>query len=152
MNRLLGELMLFFPVWPFAAICSAILFYVRHRNRIEPERRVPVSVYVLAVIVCGSIAGYLGVVFGIEWGCSIPQSGNLCGLIGFLIVGPISSVLGIVLLGLGLSLVRPAPKPNLMARFKFKLTVPGFAARFLSRCTCCSRWVTPVPAARAFRI
>ncbi len=110
MNTLFGVLMPFFPVWPLAAICAAILFYVRHRNRVEPERRVPVGVYVFAVIVCGTIAGFLGVVFGIKWGCSIPESGNLCGLIGFLVVGPISSVLGIILVGLWLSRIQPAPK------------------------------------------
>jgi len=108
---LLGVLMLFFPVWPLAAICAPILFYVRHRNRIEPERRVQVSVYIFAVIVCGGVAGFLGVVLGIKWGCSIPASGNLCGLIGFLVIGPMSCVLAIVLVGLGLSLIRPAPKP-----------------------------------------
>jgi hypothetical protein len=112
MNTFFGVLMPFFPLWPLAAICSAILFYVRHRNRIEPERRVSVGLYVFLVMVCGSIAGCLGVVFGIKWECSIPESGNLCGLIGFLVVGPISSLIGIVLLGLWLSRIQPAPKPD----------------------------------------
>jgi hypothetical protein len=110
MNTLFGVLMPFFPLWLLAAIGAAIGFYVRHRNRIEPERRVPVGMYVFAVIACGGIAGVLGVVFGIKLGCSILESGNLCGLIGFLVVGPISSVLGIVLLGLWLSRIQPAPK------------------------------------------
>jgi hypothetical protein len=107
MNKLLGELMLLFPVWPFATIGAAVLFYVRHRNRIEPTRRVPVGLYILGVIVAGTVAGGLGVMFGIRWGCSIPQSGNLCGLIGFLVIGPISCFLGIVLVGVGLSRIRP---------------------------------------------
>jgi hypothetical protein len=82
MNKLLGELMLLFPVWPFATIGAAVLFYVRHRNRIEPTRRVPVGLYILGVIVAGTVVGGLCVMFGIRWGCSMPQSGNLWGLIG----------------------------------------------------------------------
>src|SRR5438105_1123379 len=105
MNDLLGVLMLLFPLWPAVAIGSAVFFYIRHRNRIEPERRLPPGVYVLAVIVCGIVAGFIGVVFGIRWACSIPGSGNLCGLAGFLVVGPIAGTLGIVLVGLALSLI-----------------------------------------------
>ena len=112
MNDLLGRLMLLSPVWPFAGIGSALLFYLRHRNRVEPERRVPVALYLLAVVVCGGIAGVLGIVLGIQWGCSIAGAGNLCGLVGFLIVGPIACTVAIVLVGLALSLIRPAPKPT----------------------------------------
>jgi hypothetical protein len=71
------------------------------------------KVLIAGVIVAGTVAGAVGVVFGIQWSCSIPGSGNLCGLIGFLVVGPISGFLGVVLVGAGLSLVRPAPNPRL---------------------------------------
>jgi hypothetical protein len=67
------------------AIGSAVFFYTRHRNRIEPERRVPAVVYALAVIVCGGIAGFLGVAFGTSWACSRPNPGNLCGLVGLFV-------------------------------------------------------------------
>ena len=110
MNDFLGVLMLLFPLWPVVAIGSAVFFYIRHRNRIEPERRVPAIVYVSAVIVCGGIAGFLGVAFGTSWAC--PEMGNLCGLVGVLVVGPISCVLAIFLVGLALSLIRPEPKSN----------------------------------------
>jgi hypothetical protein len=102
----LGALVLLFPLWPVIAIGSAIFFYVRHRNRIEPERRVPVIVYILAMIICGGGVGFLGVVLGAAWAC--PGAGNLCGLVGVLVVGPISGTLAIVLVGLALSLIRPA--------------------------------------------
>ena len=110
MNDLLGVLMLLFPLWPVVAIGSATIFYIRHRNRIESERRVPAIVYVLAVIVCGGGAVFLGVVLGVTWAC--PGMGNLCGLVGVLVVGPISGTLAIFLVGLALSLIRPAQKPN----------------------------------------
>ena len=112
MNDFLGVLMLLFPLWPVVAIGSAVFFYIRHRKRIEPKRRVPAVVYALAVIVCGGIAGFLGVAFGTSWACSRPETANLCGLVGVLVVGPISCVLAIFLVGLALSLIRPEPKSN----------------------------------------
>ncbi len=67
---------------------SAVLFYIRHRDRIEPERRVPVAVYVIAVVVCGGVAGFFGVIFGVSLACSGPRAANLCGLVGVLVFGP----------------------------------------------------------------
>ena len=57
---------------PLVALLSAVLFYIRHRDRVEPERRVPGIAYVLSVIVCGVIAGYFGVIFGISQACNSP--------------------------------------------------------------------------------
>jgi hypothetical protein len=109
-EKLLGVLMLAFPVWPAIAIGSAAIFYVRHRNRIEPDRRVPVMLYIVAVIICGGGAAFLGVILGIAWAC--PRMGNLCGLVGFLVVGPIFGTLAIFLVGLALSLIPRPQKPN----------------------------------------
>jgi hypothetical protein len=108
MLKFVGMLVPLFPLWPFTAICAAILFYVRHRKRVEPERRVSPIAYALAVIVCGGAAGCLGVIAGIQWGCSIPNAGNLCGLIGFLVVGPFCGTLAVFLVGFALSLIPPA--------------------------------------------
>jgi predicted ABC-type exoprotein transport system permease subunit len=105
-----GVVRLLILLSPVVAIGSAVFFYTRHCNRIEPERRVPAVVYALAVIVCGGIAGFLGVAFGTSWACSRPNPGNLCGLVGLFVVGPISCLLAIVLVGLALSLIRPEPK------------------------------------------
>ena len=89
-------------------IGSPVYFYKRHRKLIEPERRVSVVAYILAVIICGGIAGFLGVALGTGWACSGPNPGNLCGLIGVFVIGPISCLLGIILVGLALALIRPA--------------------------------------------
>ncbi len=103
---LLGQISL------LAAIAAVIVLYNRHLNRVGPERRVSPIAYALAAIVCGGIAGWYGLGLGIKLeGCSSPGSGNLCGLWGFLVTGPISCALAIVLVGLALSLIRPAPKP-----------------------------------------
>jgi hypothetical protein len=108
MDTVLGLLMLLVPVWPLVAIISAVIFYTRHLNRVGPERRVPVVLYVLAVLVCAGAAGFLGMIWGAEWACSMPKAGNLCGLVGVLVVGPISGALATFLVGLALSLRRAA--------------------------------------------
>jgi len=93
---------------PFAAIIASFFFYARHRKLIEPERRVPIVAYVLALIIFGGIAGYAGIFLGIALAC--PKAGNLCGLFGFFVTGPILFSLAIFVCGLALSLVRPAAK------------------------------------------
>jgi hypothetical protein len=108
--KLFPLLMFLGPISPLVALLSAILFYNRHRDRVEPERRVPGIAYVLAVIIFGVLAGYFGVIFGIDLACNSPASGNLCGLWGFFVTGPFLMALAIVLTGWSLSLVRPAAK------------------------------------------
>jgi len=95
---------------PLIALVCAIPFYFRHRDRVEPERRIPPIAYVLAVIVCGVIAGYFGVIFGIKLACNSATSNNLCGLWGFFVTGPLTMALAIFLVGWSLSLVRPASR------------------------------------------
>ena len=112
LNDVLGALMLMFPVWPIIAIGSATFLYVRHRQRIGPERRLPVVVYVLAVIVAGGVAAFGGLLLGIDWACAQPGTGNLCGLVGVLVTGPIAGTLAIVLVGLALSLIGPDVEPS----------------------------------------
>jgi hypothetical protein len=90
---------------PFVAIPAAVGFYVRHRKRIEPDRRVPVAVYVLALIISGVLAGYAGMVGGMMLAC--PKTGNLCGLFGVFATGPTSFSLALFMVGLALFAVRP---------------------------------------------
>ena len=117
MNALETVIVKLFPVLmflglisPLVALLSAVLFYTHHRDRVEPERRVPAIAYVLAVIVCGIIFGYFGLVLGIRLACNSPTSSNLCGLWGFFVTGPLLMALAIFLVGLLVSLVRPAPE------------------------------------------
>ena len=95
---------------PIAAIMAACVLFARHRERIEPERRVPVVGFILAISICGAIGGYFGLVFGIGLAC--PEMGNLCGLWGFFVTAPIFFALGILLVGIVVSLIRPAPRPD----------------------------------------
>ena len=114
-ERQMGTLETLFPVLmviglisPSVALVSAIIFYIHHRGRVEPERRVPVIVFILALIVCAVIAGCFGLYLGLNMAC--PTLGNLCGLWAFLVTGPLLMALGIFLVGLGVFLVQPAPR------------------------------------------
>jgi tryptophan-rich sensory protein len=111
MNAVLGRLMLLFPVWPVIAISSAILFYVRHSRRTNADERMPAVLYAAAVLVCGAVATFGGMQLGVAWACARPESGNLCGLVGVLVTGPIAGAVAVVLLGCGLLWMRPGQKP-----------------------------------------
>jgi MFS family permease len=105
--NLFPVLMLVGLISPLVALISAIIFYVHHRDRVEPGRRVPIIVFILALIVCAFLAGCFGLYLGLNMAC--PKLGNLCGLWAFLVTGPILMALGIFLVGLAVSLVQPAP-------------------------------------------
>ncbi|HET7594342.1 MAG TPA: hypothetical protein VFK49_02750 [Stellaceae bacterium] len=94
---------------PGLAIGSAAVFYALHcKKRPDPERRIPALAYALLLLVC-AIAGYsLGMIYGIEWACSRP-AGNLCGLAGVFIAGPLVAAFAIFLVG-GLILLLPADR------------------------------------------
>ena len=94
-------------VSPFAAVIAAILLFGRHRARVEPARRVPVIGYVLAIIVCGVIGGFFGLISGLAFAC--PVLGNLCGLFPVFVTAPICFSLGVLLVGIAVSSIRPAP-------------------------------------------
>jgi len=93
---------------PLAAIAGAIVSFARYRNRVEPDRRIPVSAYVFAVIACGAVAGFFGFGWGIDHACYGPTAPNLCGLWGFFVTGPIAFALAVAGVGLVLSLIPPA--------------------------------------------
>jgi hypothetical protein len=105
-----GTLIWLAPVWPVIAIVCAVILYVRHCRVIEPARRVSPVVYVLGAIIGGVVGGLAGIGFGIKWACAGPDAGNLCGLVGFFVTGPIAGSVGVVLVALALSLVRPEPQ------------------------------------------
>jgi len=114
-ERQMGTLQTMFPVLmliglisPLVALVAAIVFYVHHRDRVGPERRIPVIAFILALIVCAGIAGCFGLYLGLKMAC--PASGNLCGLWAFLVTGPILMALGIFLVGLAVSCVQSAPR------------------------------------------
>jgi hypothetical protein len=44
-------------------------------------------------MICALVAFWAGTAWGARFACSRPSSGNLCGLLGFMVVGPLSSII-----------------------------------------------------------
>jgi cytochrome bd-type quinol oxidase subunit 2 len=109
LTNLFPLLMLIGLISPLVALISAIVFYARHRDLVEPERRVPVIAFILALVVCAVVGGCFGLYLGLNFACNSPRSGNLCGLWAFLVTGPILMAFGIFLVGLAVSAVKPRP-------------------------------------------
>src|SRR5215469_12269054 len=99
LDKLFPFLMLLGPLSPFAAILSAFVFYARHSNRIEPDRRVPAVAFALVAIVCGLVAGFFAMIWGVEAACR-PPAFNLCGLWGVFVTGPLAFSLAMVAVGM----------------------------------------------------
>jgi hypothetical protein len=95
---------------PVAAIIAACVLFARHRKRVEPARQVSVIGFVLAMVVCGAIGGTFGLLLGIGMAC--PGMGNLCGLWGFLVTAPIFLALGILLVGIVISMIPARTGPD----------------------------------------
>jgi hypothetical protein len=80
-----------------AAVCATV-FYGRYcRRRTEAERRLTGGAYASILLACAVVAYLVGMQLGIEWAC--PSAGNLCGLAGFFVAGPLASALAILLVG-----------------------------------------------------
>ena len=83
-------------VSPVVASACAVVFYARHCNAFpNAEDRISLLAYVLVLLVCAVIAFFFGLEYGIRWACSSRSGGNLCGLAGFFISGPIAAALAI---------------------------------------------------------
>src|SRR6266699_3822420 len=72
-------------------VVPAVIFYRRHcKERPRGENRFPLGLYVVALLICAFVAFWIGTGWGVSFACSGPSSGNLCGLLGFMVVGPLS--------------------------------------------------------------
>jgi len=92
-----------------ASICAA-LFYGRYRRtHPNPQDRISVTAYILALLVCAIIAFAIGLQYGVAWACASPWGGNLCGLVGFFITAPFSAALAIFSVGASILLLRGEP-------------------------------------------
>jgi hypothetical protein len=80
-----------------AVVCAGVLYLRYWRKRPDADRRLTGGVYTLILLVCAVVAYPVGVLLGINWAC--PSAGNLCGLAGFFVVGPVASALAILLAG-----------------------------------------------------
>jgi len=85
------------------ALVAAFVLYARYAGRVEPERRVRFLAYFFLILVAGGIAGFAGTVKGVGIAC--PKAGNLCGLFGFFVTGPIAAALAIFAVALVLTFI-----------------------------------------------
>lgn len=77
-------------------VVPAVIFYWRHcKETPRGENRFPLGLYVVALLICAFVAFWGGTEWGLHFACSGPSSGNLCGLLGFIVVGPLSSIIAV---------------------------------------------------------
>ena len=94
-----AELMFWMVVSCAPGVVPAVIFYRRHcKERPGGENRFPLGLYVVALLICAFVAFWVGTGWGVSFACSGPSSGNLCGLLGFMVVGPLSSIIAVSVL------------------------------------------------------
>ena len=77
-------------------VVPAVIFYKRHCKKTpQGENRLPLGLYVVALLICAFVAYWSGTRWGVRFACSGPAPGNLCGLLGFIVVGPLSSIIAV---------------------------------------------------------
>src|SRR5437588_10378761 len=94
-----AELMFLMVVLCAPGVVPAVIVYRRHcKERPRGESRFPLGLYVVALLICAFVAFWVGTGWGVSFACSGPSSGNLCGLLGFIVVGPLSSIIAVSVL------------------------------------------------------
>jgi hypothetical protein len=89
-----ADLITYMVIFCAPGIVPAAIFYSRHYNQTpRGENRFPLGLYVVALLTCAFVAFWVGVGLGVEYACSRPSWGNLCGLLGIFVVGPLSSII-----------------------------------------------------------
>src|SRR5260370_26031244 len=75
-------------------IFPAAIFYIRHFNQTpRGQNRFPLGLYVVALLTCAFVAFWVGFGWGVEYACSRPSSGNLCGYLCPIVVDPLGSMI-----------------------------------------------------------
>jgi hypothetical protein len=92
---------------PTFALVGAIFLYRQHCLA-RPRHRIPALIYAAIILICGAAGYFFGMIFGVDFACS-PPAGNLCGLAGVFIIGPLVSAGAILLIG-SLILLLPRDK------------------------------------------
>jgi hypothetical protein len=109
------------------AIVPAVIFYQRHCNkRPRAEDRLPLGLYVVALLICAVVAFWGGIGWGVHAACTGPSSGNLCGLWGFIIVGPLSAIIAVSVLSWLITYFPRQMKRLVLAEVLLFLLVGGY--------------------------
>ena len=78
---------------PVAIACAGLLYK-------RETARVGCLAYILILLVCAVVAFMFGMVYGVDVACVQYPSGNLCGLFGVFVAGPLASSLTVILVSL----------------------------------------------------
>jgi hypothetical protein len=74
---------------PLFGIGAAVVWYLKYRDAPEPKRHPSLLLYALGVIGVAFAGWFVGAFAGISVACRSPNAGNLCGIVGALISGPL---------------------------------------------------------------
>ena len=85
------------------SLLLACALYARHRVKNAGGRQVHIAAFIVGLLIAGVLAGYAGIFAGAAAAC--PEAGNLCGLFGVLVTGPIFASAGFLLIGIATYLV-----------------------------------------------
>ncbi|MEJ2534223.1 MAG: hypothetical protein P8008_01790 [Gammaproteobacteria bacterium] len=87
----------FIALLPLLAFIAAGLLYLRHRRRAAPGQAIGAPAYFATIVAAGILAFEVGKYLGIIAACTLPEDpGNLCGLTGWFLTGPLSAALVIL--------------------------------------------------------
>ena len=89
MQDLVGFLMVAAPLSLLLGIGAAVYYYLKYRRAPEPNRHPSALLYALGVAGVAAAAFVIGTFAGISVVCRGTQAGNLCGLLGVFISGPL---------------------------------------------------------------
>jgi len=121
-----AELMFWMVVLCAPGVVPAVIFYMRHcKERPGGENRFPLGLYVVALLICAFVAFWVGTGWGVSFACSGPSSGNLCGLLGFMVVGPLSSIIAVSVLSWLITYFPPLQMKRLVLTGMFLFLVAG---------------------------
>jgi len=77
------------PLSLLLGIGAAVYYYLRYRRAPEPKRHPLLLLYALGVIGVAFAGWFVGTFAGISVACRSPNAGNLCGLLGAFMSGPL---------------------------------------------------------------
>ena len=95
MNVVFSFLLSAGPVALVAALIAVPVYYVLHRNPPEPRQPLSLARYLMACLVAGALGYGAGTMAGIFVACSLPDAGNLCGLVGVFGSGPLFAAVAV---------------------------------------------------------
>ena len=107
-------------------VVPAVIFYMLHcKERSRGENRFPLGLYVVALLICAFVAFFVGTGWGVSFACSGPSPSNLCGLLGFMVVGPLSSIIAVSVLSWLITYFPPLQMKRLVLTGVFLFLLAG---------------------------